>query len=351
MSTERVQKILAQAGIASRRKAEELIQEGLVTINGKIAKLGDKADLSKDAIKVKGKLLQRTESPIYLALNKPKGVISALTDPQGRLTVSEFIRKIKARVFPIGQLDFNTEGLLLLTNDGAFAEQLQKQEDILRVYHVKVKGHPDAEMVSRIEKGARIGYHTVKPHSVRISEELQNKSMMEVAMSGPGSTAIKELFEVKGFLVERIVLHAIGHLTIHGMKSGEFRFLQKSQVDALLKQPELGLQRLEREQTHAPEEEQKIEERPTRRASRPVKIIPVAKQKRFPRPKHPSGPERFSEPAHSYKPNKPKRFSKHETQSEYEPHHSHKPGRPRPQGRKPSRPRPQGRGKPRRGSF
>src|SRR3954464_4173740 len=119
---ERIQKILAQAGVASRRKAEELIVEGVVTVNGKPAKLGDKAEWGKDAIKVRGKLLLTKESPIYLAFNKPKGVISSLSDPEGRATLSEFLRPIKERIYPIGRLDFNSEGLILLTNDGEFAE-------------------------------------------------------------------------------------------------------------------------------------------------------------------------------------------------------------------------------------
>jgi len=157
MASERVQKILAQAGIASRRKAEELISEGEVTINGKLAKLGDKAEWGKDAIKVKGKLLQRAETTLYLAMNKPKGVISMLTDPEGRPTLAEFLTKVKTRVFPVGRLDFNSEGLILLTNDGAFAEKVQKSDQILRTYAIKVKGHPDHEMISRLEKGAWIG--------------------------------------------------------------------------------------------------------------------------------------------------------------------------------------------------
>src|SRR5947209_7120382 len=120
MASERVQKVLAQAGIASRRKAEELISQGLVTINGKLAKLGDKAEFGKDAIKVKGKLLNSQAEPlIYLAFNKPKGVISTLTDPEGRSTLTDFLGKIKARVFPVGRLDFNSDGLLILTNDGS----------------------------------------------------------------------------------------------------------------------------------------------------------------------------------------------------------------------------------------
>src|SRR3954470_3222887 len=140
MSLERVQKILARAGVASRRKAEDLISSGSVTINGKIAQLGDQAEWGKDAIKVQGKLLfqtQKPQSPVYIAFNKPKGVISTLTDSSDRECLSTYLAKIKSRVFPVGKLDFNTEGLMLLTNDGEFAERFQKEDTIPRLYAVK----------------------------------------------------------------------------------------------------------------------------------------------------------------------------------------------------------------------
>lgn len=248
MKSERLQKILAQAGIASRRKAEELILEGLVTVNGKVAKLGDKAELGKDAIKVRGKLLHQTESLVYLALNKPKGVISMLSDPEGRPTLADLLRSVKARVFPIGRLDFNSDGLILLTNDGEFAEKLQKRDDLLRVYQVKVKGHPDAEMIQRIERGAKLGdlkKRLVKPFSVRLARELNSKSMIEVVMKGSGAADIKKLFETRGFLVDGITRTAIGHLTLRNLAPGKFRYLKASQVLALLEQPELGIRRLE----------------------------------------------------------------------------------------------------------
>ena len=128
MSAERLQKILAHAGIASRRKAEELIEQGLVTVNGKVAKLGDKADLTQDHVKVEGKLIHKMEEPIYLAFYKPKGVISMMADPENRPTLADYLNKVKARVFPIGRLDYNSEGILLLTNDGDLAEKIQKSD-------------------------------------------------------------------------------------------------------------------------------------------------------------------------------------------------------------------------------
>jgi 23S rRNA pseudouridine2605 synthase len=250
MPSERVQKILAQAGIASRRKAEEMIVEGLVTINGKLARLGDKAEWGKDAIKVKGKLLLGAEKPVYLAFHKPKGVISMFVDPEGRATLENFLGKIKTRLFPVGRLDFNSEGLILLTNDGAFAEKLQKRDDIPRVYSVKVKGHPDSEALSRLGKGARLGEEKarfVKPHSVRMKQSLANKSVIEIVILGGGAIDIKQLFEFKGFLVERIVRTSIGHLTLKGLLPGHFRYLKPSQAEALLNQPELGMKRIEQE--------------------------------------------------------------------------------------------------------
>jgi 23S rRNA pseudouridine2605 synthase len=243
MPKERVQKILARAGIASRRKAEELIIEGVVTINGKIAKLGDQAEWGEDSVKVRGKLLHSTEAPIYLSFYKPKGVISMFGDPDGRPSLSEYLGSIKTRLFPVGRLDFNSEGIILLTNDGALTEQLQKREDVIRVYHVKIKGHPDSEMLKRLERGAKIGNRMIRPESIRLTEEYAKKAQVEVVMVGAGAVDLKAYFEMKGFLVERITRVAFGHLRLGGMKPGEFKHLNDTQAKALTEQPELGMKR------------------------------------------------------------------------------------------------------------
>lgn len=246
MSTERVQKILAHAGIASRRKAEEMIIEGLVTINGKVAQLGDKADPQKDSIKVAGKLLRPTnDQPVYVAFHKPKGVISMFSDPEGRATLADFLGKVRTRLFPVGRLDFNSEGLILLTNDGDMAEKLQKAENILRVYEVKVKGKPDAQTLERLKRGTRVEGKLIEPHSVRISQELTAKSKVEIAFLSSGAIDIKAFFEMKGVLTERMVRTAIGQVTLKGIAPGEYKFLKKSQVEAILAQPELGMKILE----------------------------------------------------------------------------------------------------------
>ncbi|OFZ04715.1 MAG: hypothetical protein A2X97_13380 [Bdellovibrionales bacterium GWA1_52_35] len=237
---------MAKAGISSRRKAEDLIREGSVTINGKVAKIGDKATMGEDAIKVNGKLLQKLEAPVYILFHKPKGVLSTMSDPENRPTLSEFLTKFKMRLFPIGRLDFNSEGLLLLTNDGQFAEDLQKQSDLLRVYQVKVRGHLTKEEMSRLSRGGRMGprHQQIKPFSVRLAKDLTNKSMLEIAFQGAGAVDLKTYLEAKGFLVERIVRTAIGHLVLSELPAGQYRILTESQVKALIRQPELGLRRL-----------------------------------------------------------------------------------------------------------
>ncbi len=282
MSLERIQKILAQAGIASRRKAEELIVEGLVTVNGRVAKLGDKAEWGKDAIKVKGKLLHQMDAPVYLAFYKPKNIISMLADPQERPTLADYLTKIQARVYPVGRLDFTSEGLILLTNDGSFAEKLQKREDVLRVYTVKVKGHPDKEMfarLNRVMRTPRTKGKVFKPYSIRMTEELANKTLIEVVVRGGGAFDVRSFFEERGYLVERITRTAIGHITLKGLKPGHFRFLKASQVLALLEQPELGQRRWENEVEDSrpilPKERSKEEIKAEKKTTRKV-VLPLS---------------------------------------------------------------------------
>jgi 23S rRNA pseudouridine2605 synthase len=248
MALERVQKILAKAGIASRRKAEELIEEGQVTINGKVAQLGDKAEWGKDAIKIKGKLLQygaTDQTPIYLAFYKPRGVISMLADPEGRPTLADYLTNLPTRVFPMGRLDFNSEGLLLLTNDGDMAEKIQKSDELPRVYQVKIRGHLDAAAIKQLEKGGKVEDRMIRPYSIRIADELASKSLVEIAVVGSGAQDIKAYFELKGFLIEKITRTAIGNITLRGLMPGQFKSLKDSQVQALIEQPELGIKAIE----------------------------------------------------------------------------------------------------------
>lgn len=234
MPLERVQKILAQAGIASRRKAEELISEGLVTINGRVAKLGDKADFSKDFIKVKGKLIHSKESLVYIAFHKPKGIISMMKDSEGRPSLSDYLSKIHARIFPIGRLDFNSEGLLLLTNDGDWAAKLQKRNNLARVYEVKVKSHLDDEQLEKLKRGGRVHGKLIQPASVKLVETLTSKSKVEVVFLESGGIDVKTFFEHKGFFVERMVRKSIGPVTLKDLPPARFRTLRKGEILALM---------------------------------------------------------------------------------------------------------------------
>lgn len=255
MALERIQKLLAQAGIASRRKAEDLIDAGLVTVNGKVVKLGDKAEWGKDAIKVEGKLILSKEPHVYYLFHKPKKVICSLKDPEGRPALGEYFVHVKERVYPIGRLDFMSEGAVLMTNDGDFAEKLQKSDQVLRIYHVKVKGSPDEEMLERLKHGLKKGRNKIVPHQIRVKERYEQKSLIEISFVGSMSADLKTFFEERGFLVERIVRDSIGHLSIEGLKPGEYKLLKASQAKSLLIQPELGIRKLTFETQKAEEKE------------------------------------------------------------------------------------------------
>lgn len=245
---ERVQKIIARAGLASRRAAEQMIRDGEVTINGKIATLGSQADLSQDAIKVRGKLLRKTarEKPVYLAFHKPRGVICMVADdPEGRPTLSVFVDRLGTRVFPIGRMEFNGEGLVLLTNDGELLEKVIKHPTIPRVYEIKVKGHPDQAKLDKLARGTKIDGRILQPYSVRMTERRESKSILELTFVGMGVLDLKTLLARREFLVERIKLKSIGQIKLGSLAPGEHRELKASQVEAMLTHPELGLRGIE----------------------------------------------------------------------------------------------------------
>src|SRR5712691_12821420 len=181
MPAERLQKIIAAAGIASRRNAEKLITSGAVSVNGQIVtELGTKADIERDHIRVNGKLLHGAERHIYLLMNKPKGYVTTLRDPEGRPTIMDLVRGIRARVYPVGRLDYASEGLLLLTNDGDLAHRLMKAAShVTKTYVVKVSGKPAEEKLARLRAGLSIGTNQQKrvktaPARIRLIRDAPN---------------------------------------------------------------------------------------------------------------------------------------------------------------------------------
>jgi len=184
MVLERVQKILAKAGIASRREAEKIILEGRVTVNGKVIQLGAKADPEKDHIKVDGKRIPRPEPKITLLLNKPRGYLSTVKDPKGRPTVMDLLGKVKWRLYPLGRLDFDAEGLLLLTNDGEIAYHLSHPKFLIpRTYWVKVQGVPGEKKLDLLKKGIRLEDGLAKAQSVQILREREKNSWIQITVT------------------------------------------------------------------------------------------------------------------------------------------------------------------------
>lgn len=240
MSAERVQKILARAGVASRRKAEELIEAGRVTVNGRIATLGDRADPETDHVKVDGARVAPRTTFHYLLLNKPAGVMSTRHDPEGRPTVLELVPETyRKALVPVGRLDFNTEGLLLLTDDGDFAQRIaHPRYGCTKTYEAKVKGRPPEEAVEKLRRrGAVIeGRHTVpvRIEPLRVSGPREGKNTWWTVELAEGRTRqIREMFFRTGHPVQRLRRVAIGPLRDPELPLGAVRELTDDEVQAL----------------------------------------------------------------------------------------------------------------------
>jgi 23S rRNA pseudouridine2605 synthase len=238
MPAERLQKIIAAAGIASRRKAEELISAGHVKVNGTVVtELGTKADADVDHIRVDGKLLQGAQQHVYLLLNKPKGYVTTVSDPEKRPTVMQLLRGVKKRVYPVGRLDYASEGLLLLTNDGGLANKLMKAaSQVAKTYVVKVAGTPTNEALDKLRSGVSIltdGGRREKtaPAGIRVVKEATNP-WYEVTLIEGRNREIRRMFEQVGHHVEKIKRVKYGPLTLD-VPPGKFRTLTEQEVDRL----------------------------------------------------------------------------------------------------------------------
>jgi 23S rRNA pseudouridine2605 synthase len=232
---ERLQKIISAAGIASRRKGEQLIAGGLVSVNGQVVtELGSKADPEHDHIRVNGKLLHGAERHVYLLMNKPKGYVTTLHDPEGRPTVLDLLRGVGARVYPIGRLDYASEGLLLLTNDGELADRLMKAAShVPKTYLVKVAGKPTTEGLSRLreglfiptDKGRRVKTAPAKVNPIREADN----PWYEVTLIEGRNRQLRHMFEEIGHHVEKIKRVRYGPLELD-VHPGKFRRLTPEEV-------------------------------------------------------------------------------------------------------------------------
>jgi 23S rRNA pseudouridine2605 synthase len=228
---ERLQKIIAAAGVTSRRKAELLILEGRVTVNGQVVtQLGAKADPEHDHIKVDGKLVRQSPRKIYVLLNKPRQVISSVADPEGRIKVTDLV-DVHAKIYPVGRLDYNTEGLILLTNDGAFAKIVSAAgKHLPKVYHAKVRSTPDASSLERLREGFRLN-SGVRLARCRIEPIKEGpSSWYEVTLTQGKNRQIRDMFEEIGHPVIKLRRVRIGFLTDKGLAIGQFRHLTPGEV-------------------------------------------------------------------------------------------------------------------------
>ena len=234
MAEERLQKILSQVGVASRRQAEKIMLEGRVTVNGAvITELGSKADLERDHIKVDGRLLKAPKHQVYLALNKPRNTVTTVHDPEGRETVMDLVQRVKERVYPVGRLDYHSEGLLLLTNDGELANSIMSAATHLeKTYVVKVTGTLTSEQEEKFRTGVPLNGRRTLPAGLKLLNRADNP-WYEVKLTEGRNNQIRMMFRHFGKLVEKLKRVRIGPIQLGTLKTGEFRYLDADDVAKL----------------------------------------------------------------------------------------------------------------------
>jgi 23S rRNA pseudouridine2605 synthase len=233
---ERLQKIIAAAGIDSRRHAEKLITAGRVSVNNVVVtELGAKADCQKDVIRVDGKTISVDKTMIYIVLHKPAGFVTTLHDPQSRPTIVDLIGDVPERVYPVGRLDYDSEGLLLLTNDGDFAQKMQHPRfQLPKVYHVKIQGRLSKEEIKQLAKGVRLEDGTFKPENIQIDKFNDKSCWLRLTLKEGKNRIIRRGLEAIGHRVSRLVREAIGAVSLGNLKEGSWRYLTKKEIGQLL---------------------------------------------------------------------------------------------------------------------
>jgi 23S rRNA pseudouridine2605 synthase len=233
---ERLQKIIAKCGIASRRMAEEMILEGLVKVNGATATIGMKADLERDHIKVKGKLINNVESKVYFMFNKPVQCITAMYDAERRPTIKDYLKRVKKRVFPVGRLDYNSEGLLIVTNDGDLAHAvLHPKNKIPKTYRVKIDGVLDKNDILKLEKGIMLDDGITAPAKIEEIKKLKANSWVDITIHEGRKRQVRRMFDRIGHSVIRLIRIRIDGLNLGGLTPGEFRNLTPEELGKLQK--------------------------------------------------------------------------------------------------------------------
>lgn len=229
--TERLQKILSARGVASRRKAEEMIQQGRVAVNGNTAQLGDAADPETDRITVDGKALPSPQEKRYIMLHKPKGYVTTLSDEKGRPNASQLVADCGFRVYPVGRLDMDSEGLLLFTNDGEFANaMMHPRQEVSKVYEVSTVGYtPGAEI--RLAKPIELDGYTIRPPKVKLLKVNGQKAKFEVTIHEGRNRQVRRMCEAAGMTVTRLKRIREGSLSLGDLKPGQWRYLTPEEIE------------------------------------------------------------------------------------------------------------------------
>ncbi len=231
---ERIQKLIAAAGLMSRRAAEELISQGKVTVNGVPAQLGDKADPGRDRILVDGRPLPRSEQKVYLLLHKPRGYVTTLHDEKGRRNVIDLLPELDVRVYPVGRLDMDSEGLLILTNDGILADRLMHpSHEVEKVYRTWVRGEDLKRSVSLLQQEMTVDGYRVRPARVRILRETPGGGSLDITIHEGRNRQVRKMCEQAGLRVTRLCRIQEGPIRLGGLKSGDWRFLTEQEVREL----------------------------------------------------------------------------------------------------------------------
>ena len=233
---ERLQKVLSQAGVSSRRAAEKMIAAGRISVNGiVVTEPGTKADPQKDEIRVDGKLISCERERIYILLHKPQGVLTTLSDPQGRPIVTDLIEGIAERVFPVGRLDYDSEGLLILTNDGEFSQRLQHPRyRIPKTYRVKVGGRLLKGGLQSLERGIELADGRFTPTDVFLEKTNRGSSWLRITITDGRNRVIRRAFETIGHPVVRLVRVAVADVVLGSLREGSWRMLTPREVERLL---------------------------------------------------------------------------------------------------------------------
>ena len=225
---ERLQKILAQAGVASRRRAEEIIKQGRVAVDGAVvSEMGVQVDPDDHNITIDGQPLHPEEEKIYILLNKPTGYVTTLHDPQGRPIVTSLLTEIKARVFPVGRLDLNTEGALIMTNDGDLAQKIQHPRfEINKTYVAEVAGHPSTKNLMKLERGIELEGHTTWPAKLKIIKKGTRSTTIEITIHEGKKRQVRKMFDAIGHTVLHLKRTAYGKLKLADLPTGKYRKLR-----------------------------------------------------------------------------------------------------------------------------